>query len=61
MTSMKIVQFSRPLTLLVHLLPKYFRPFALGRPILNEPPFPPLQMKTNRLKENNPRMTIICY
>ena len=42
MTSMKIVQFSRPLTSLVHLRPTFLHPLDLGRPISNEPspPFP---------------------
>ena len=56
MWSMKIVKFSRPLPL-VHLCPKLFDPLDLGSSISNEPP--PLQMITNQLKENNPRMTII--
>ena len=51
MTSMKIVQFSRPPTSLVHLHPKFFHPLDLGRPISNEPPSS-LQMTTNQLKEN---------
>ena len=37
-TSMKIDQFSRPHTLLVHLRPKFFHPLEPGRPISNEPP-----------------------
>ena len=41
MTSMKIVQFSRPPTPLVQLRPKFFNPLDLGRPISNEPPPPP--------------------
>ena len=42
MTSMKIVQFSRPLTSLVHLRSTFLHPLDLGRPISNEPspPFP---------------------
>ena len=39
MTSMKIVQFSRPPTPLVRLPPKFFHPLDLGRPISNESPF----------------------
>ena len=50
-TSMKIVQFFRLPTPLAHLRPKFFHPLDLGRPISNEL-LPPLQMKTNRLKEN---------
>ena len=40
MTSMKIVQFSRPSTPIVHLRPKFFHHLDLGRPISNEPPSP---------------------
>ena len=36
MTSMKIVQFSRRLTPLVRLRPKFFHPHDLGRPISKE-------------------------
>ena len=50
MTSLKIVQYSRPPTPLVHLRPKLFHPLDLGRPISDEPPLP--QMTTNQLKEN---------
>ena len=49
MTSTKIIQFSRPPILLVHLRPKFFLPLDLGRPISNN--LNPLQMKTNNLKE----------
>ena len=52
MASMKLVQFSRPPTHLVHLRPKFFHPFDLGHPILDKPPphhF--VQMITNQLKE----------
>ena len=38
MTSMKLVQFLRPPTPLVHLSPKFFHHFDLGRPTSNEPP-----------------------
>ena len=38
MTSMKIVEFSRPPTLLVHLRPKFFHPLDLERPISKDPP-----------------------
>ena len=48
MTSMKIFHFSRPPTPFVHLRPKFFHPFDLGRPISNDSP---LQMITNQLKE----------
>ena len=36
MTSMKIVQFSRPPNPLVHLRPTFFNPLDLGRPISNK-------------------------
>ena len=49
MTSMKIVQFSRPPTPLVQLREKFFHSLELGRPISNEPHA--LQMITNQLKE----------
>ena len=55
MTSMKIVQFSRPPTPLVHVRPKFLNPFDFERPISSElppPPPPTLQMITNQLKEN---------
>ena len=51
MTSMEIVQFSRPPHPLVQLRPKFFHPLDLGRPISNEPPLL-LQMITNQLKVN---------
>ena len=54
MTSMKNVQFSRPLTPLVNLRPKFFHPLELGRLVSNDPP--PLQiilcMWTNEIKTN---------
>ena len=37
---MKIVQFSRPPTLLVHLRLKFFHPLNFGRPISNKPTSP---------------------
>ena len=52
MTSMKIIQFSRPPTPLVHLPPKFFHPLDLGRPFPNATTSPPLQMITNQWKEN---------
>ena len=55
MTPMKIVQFSRPSTPLVHQHPKFFHPLDLICAISNESSFP-IQMITNQLKENNPRM-----
>ena len=38
LTTLKIVQFSRPPTPLVQLRPIFFYPFNLGRPISNESP-----------------------
>ena len=59
MASMRIVQFSRSLTLFVQLRPIFFHSLDLGRPIRNEHPSPPplslslsLQMIINQLKEN---------
>ena len=56
MTYMKIVQFARSPTSLVHLRPKFFQPLVLGRTILNGHPPPPLrhplQMRTNQRKVN---------
>ena len=49
MSSMKIVQSSRPSIPLVHPRPKFFHHLDLGRPMSNDPP---LQMITNQLKEN---------
>ena len=53
MTSMKIVQFSRPPNPLAHLRPIFFHPLDLGRTISNEPSLSlSLQVITNQLKEN---------
>ena len=60
MTSMQIVQFLRPPTLLVHLRPKYLYPLDLGRPISNETP-PNLNNNQSIKTKHNPRMTILCY
>ena len=64
MTSIKIVQFSRPPpTLPVHLRPKLFHPLNRGRLISNElPPLPPSSLNDNQsIKgKHDPRMTIIC-
>ena len=46
MTSMKIVQFSRPPTPFVHMRTIFLHPFDLERPISD------LQVITNQLKEN---------
>ena len=59
MTSMKIVQFSRPLHPLVHLRPKFFHPLDLERPVSNEPPSPNDNQSIKR--KDNPRMTTIRY
>ena len=48
-TSVKVVQCSRPPNPFVHLRPKFFHPLELGRPISNKPHH---QMITNQLKEN---------
>ena len=62
MTSMKIVQFSRPPTPLVQLHLKFTHPLDLGRSILNEPPPPPSPNDNQSIKrKHDPRMTIICY
>ena len=50
-TSMKIIQFPKPSTPLLHLRPKFFYPLDLGRPLSNETPSSFL-MITNQLKEN---------
>ena len=48
MTSMKIIQFSRPLpTPFVQLRPKLFQPRDLVRPISNEPPRSHFTFKLN--------------
>ena len=59
MTLMKIVEFSRPATSLVHLHPNFFHLLDLGRPVSNELAAPllpssslSLQMITNQLKKN---------
>ena len=63
MTSMKIVQFSRPLTRLVHIRPKFFHPLDVGRQISNDatPSSFPSPNDNQSIKKNNQRMTIICY
>ena len=52
MTSIKIIQFSRPPNPFFHLRPKFFHLVDLGRPISNEPPTSHFQMVTNQLKDN---------
>ena len=64
MTSMKIVQFSRPPTPHVHLRPKFFHILELGRPISNEPPSlcPPSPNDNQSVKrKHNPRMTVKSF
>ena len=62
MTSMKIIQFSRPPTPLVHLPSKFFHPLDLGRPFPNATTSPPSSNDNQSVKrKHNPRMTIICY
>ena len=58
MTSMKIVQFSRTPTPVSIYVQNSSTPLSLDVQFQTNLP---LQMITNRLKENNPRMTIICY
>ena len=64
---MKIVQFSVPLSPLVHLRPKLFYSLDFGHPISNEPPPPsppPLPSPNDNQsikRKRNPRMTLICY
>ena len=60
MTSIKIVQFSRSSTPLVHLRPKFFHLLDHEHPISNEPPPSPNDNQSTKRKRN-PRMTIICY
>ena len=50
MTSMKIAQFSKSLSPLVHLCPKFFYPVDLGCPIPKKPL--PLQIIAIQLKKN---------
>ena len=57
MTSMKIVQFSRPPTPLVQPRLKFFHPIDLGRPISNVPLLSPNDNQSIKMKKN-PRMTI---
>ena len=60
MTSMKIAQFSKALTPLAHLRPKFFHPIDLGRPISNE--LPPIPKDNQSIKrKHNPRMNIMQY
>ena len=62
MRSMKIVQFSVPLSPLVHLRPKLFYSLDFGHPISNAPPSLPSPNDNQSIKrKRNPRMTIICY
>ena len=67
MTSMKLVQFSRSPTIIVHLCPKSFHLFNLGRPTTKEPFSPPTHTSPSPndnqsvKRKYNPKMTIICY
>ena len=59
MTSMKIAQFSKALTPLAHLRPKFFHPIDLGRPISNElPPIPKDNQSIKRKQSKNEHYTI---
>ena len=60
MTSMKIVQFSRPPPPPCPSTSKIFPPTYLGRPISNEPLTSPNENQQLKGK-HNPRMTIIYY
>ena len=53
MTSMKIVQFSRPPTHLVHLHPKFFNSLYLVHSISNDPPFPNDKQPIKRKQSKN--------
>ena len=57
MTSMKIVQFSRPFGP----CPKFFHPLDLGRPISNEPLLFSPDDNQSIKRRHNPKMTIVCY
>ena len=66
--SMKIIQFSRSPTPLVHLSPKLYHPLQHGRPVsinsyTSPPPPPPSYVNDNQSakRKQNPRMTIVCY
>ena len=62
MTSMKIIQSSRPRPPpLVHLRPDFFPSLDLGRPILNQPPPHSPNDNQSVKRKHNPRMTIVCY
>ena len=52
MTLINIVQFSRSLTPLVHLRPKFFHSLDLGRRISNEPPSSPNDNQSIKRKLN---------
>ena len=61
MTSMKIIQFLRPLTPpLVHLRSKIFQALDIGGLISNELSQSSNDNQSAKIK-HNPRMTIICY
>ena len=60
MTTMKIVQFSRPHTPLVHLHPKFFHPLDLGSTNSNKLPPSPNDNQSIKQK-HDPRMIIIFY
>ena len=59
MTSKKIAEFSRPLTLLVQLRPKFFHPPEFRRPISNESHS--RNDKQSVKRKHHPRITFICY
>ena len=59
--SMKILQFSRPPTLLAQLRPKIFHSRDLGRLISKELSFLSPNYNQSIIRKHNPRMTIISY
>ena len=64
MTSVKIVQFSRPPNPLAHLRPKFFHPLELEPPISNDSaPVPCLSPNDNQSikRKHNPSMTTTSY
>ena len=64
MTSVKIVQFSRPPTPLAHLRPNFFHPLELEPPVSNDsPPAPCLSPNDNQSikRKHNPSMTTASY
>ena len=61
MTSMKIVQFSRPPAPLVHLRLKFLHPLTLDAQFEPNPPSLSPDDNQSIKGQHNPRMTILCY